>query len=77
MRIKKVKELPAPRINSGSFTCNYDSISMIINRLMNEYKFTIQDLDRAHIDAEVNYDNCYYESDPPGVTVSVSWANIF
>lgn len=67
--------IPA-RIQKGSFDCKDDSVSYIVNRLTQEFKFSLEDLKCARIDAELCYEYCFYEPDSPSIKVTVSWPDI-
>ena len=67
---KKV-EKPTIRIPKGSMCCSYDSISCVVENLMNK-GFRLEDLSKTTI--EKDYSDCYYESDEP--SISVVWDDI-
>ena len=60
------------RIPKGSMTCSYDSVAYVIENLINNYGFKLEDLSKTSI--EIDYSGCYYESDTP--SISVIWKNI-
>ncbi len=72
----KNTHIPA-RIQKGSFSCKDDNIFYIVNKLKEEFNFTDEDLKHARIDAENDYEYCYYEGDEPSIKVYVSWSDIF
>lgn len=77
MKKSKNKKTHIPtRIQKGSFDCKDDNIQYIINKLTQEFKFGLEDLKFARIDAELSYEYCFYESDQADIKVFVRWSDI-
>jgi len=68
---KKVEKTPV-RIKKGSLECSYVPVSYVVERLIKDWKFTLEDLEKTSIDFD--YSGCYYESDTP--SISVEWDDI-
>ena len=67
---KKV-EKPKVRIKKGSFSCSYDSVSMVLESLI-RMGFKLEDL--KHTSIELSWDGCYYPDDNP--SINVVWGDI-
>lgn len=67
----KKAETPKVRIRKGSLSCNYDSVSQVIESLIH-LGFRVDDLTKTSI--ELDYSYCYYESDRP--SIYVTWNDI-
>ena len=70
-KVAKKVEKPKVRIPKGSMSCGYDSVSDLIENLIDR-GFRLEDLCKTSI--ETDYSGCYYESDTP--SIHVVWENL-